>query len=874
MKKRFGMKLGESTRLLEAIQDQTDPQKGIDRIVKQLANPNITDAQKQSLELQKKQLEATKREKEVNKMLDGFDKMAQAALKDGATMDSILKEAKLTKEQATKNSADLTDKLSEKLKAAGKDFKSVVGMNEGELKKKMEQALKEGNVKEFNTLTNKLSEANKLADSAAKNNSNLQDKKETQEMKLNNRLLHALQPLADLLAASPLWLSNLVTIAGGIWAVYRLWSQGGAYAAIKGTFKTLKDTLGTKGSGWVHDPYVEKVNVGMAKNIALLAKNKAGWVGVKRRRDHTDIGGKVVPKAKVVGGGGGGLGGLLGGGMGGMGGLAGMGKTVAALAALGPIIMAIGVAIAFIMGMFSEEEMQEIFKPLIDVWTELKNVLKGELTSLLKDAVATITPIIKDMLPMFIDIIKTVFTVVKPVVEVLMQLVAIVMQVYSIFYQLIWAVLKPLWMIVGTLFKVFAKIIKAVLKPFIIIFRLFGKIIGKLVKIFGKLFEPLLEKFVKLIEYLISPLEMAADWLEKMLAPLDAMGDSFESLEKPLNEVWQVVKWLLAPFKVLWEGLKKVWKVIKVILSPLTAFWDILTKLWNIGKDITLPFQMFWDVLTKLWDVGKNLISPLTTIVDVLSQIMSFDFSGLASNFANAVGGIFSTAANKVGEMFGNIANGAKTLADTGRGIIQSGAESLGLGAEAKAVGDFFDSLNPFHTGGMVGGPPGMEIPLVAQAGEAILTPDQQMFVSESMSRLIDTIGSIQKQMDSLKQPSNIFEIGASLIDRIFPSATPSMNRGDFDSQIQAKVQSSQPSAASSAATTQLAEIAANTAATVDELQNAVDVLEDIRDKMNGGSGSSDTRSKTKPRGTPNFFNWAFGRFSDTSAKQRVNPGY
>jgi hypothetical protein len=107
--------------------------------------------------------------------------------------------------------------------------------------------------------------------------------------------------------------------------------------------------------------------------------------------------------------------------------------------------------------------------------------------------------------------------------------------------------------------------------------------------------------------------------------------------------------------------------------------------------------------------------------------------------------------------------------------------------------------------------------------------------------------------------------------------AIPVANGGDFDAQVQSRVMSSRPGAAVTAATDQLAEIIANTAATTEEVKNAVEVLEEIRDQLASSSGSSsgrpNTASKTKPRGTPNFYQWQFGRFGDTTAKQHTNTG-
>ena len=73
-----------------------------------------------------------------------------------------------------------------------------------------------------------------------------------------------------------------------------------------------------------------------------------------------------------------------------------------------------------------------------------------------------------------------------------------------------------------------------------------------------------------------------------------------------------------------------------------------------------------------------------------------------------------------------------------------------------------------------------------------------------------------------------------------------------------------------------LAAIAANTAATNESVQEAIDVLEEIRERLpskpNGPAGSPPTRSK-RAGTAPNYYGWQFGRFGDTSAKKYVNSG-
>lgn len=841
MKKRFGMKLGESVHLLEAIRAQ-DPEKGLEDINRQLGDKSrMTRAEIESLELQKKQLEAALEDKKLNKMLDQFGSLSEKAKASNKSLDDLLKEMKINKSELIANTQKSTEKIAAKLKEGGKDFEQVMGMSQSKFTKEFQDSLMKNDKTKFRELNEKLAEANKTADSSAKNNSNLSDKKETQDQILNNKITNALKPLHTLVMQSPLWLFNLVTISGGIWALYRLWSQGGAYQAIAGTFKTLKETLGTKGSGWVHDPYVEKVNVGMAKNIALIAKKQgvSGTHSTKRLKDKTD--------SKIGGGVGVGIDAKAGS----MGGLGGLGKSVGLLAALTPILMGIGLALSMIMGLFSAEELSAIFKPLIDIWNELKKTLKDGLTNLLKSLVAIITPIVKALLPIFVNVLKVLFGVLD----------------------LLMTVLNPIFMIFSAIFEVLSKIINAVLKPFMMIWKAISGVITKLFKVMGAVILPVLKAIATVIDVLLTPLEWLCDLLDFIFTPFEKLGESLDFLSGPLKLVSDIFSALLAPFKWLWNILKEIFGVVKSLLMPVfNAFKSVISAIGKpLGWAVDVLGNIFSFNFSGLWD---NFKSAMSGIYDTAKSVFS-SIGGWLSDIGDTVGSWFSDAADFVGDTVGDLWDGATSLiSDAGKSIgdsLRAGADAIGLGSVADALSNVFDI---FHAGGMVPGGPNQEVPILAQAGEAVLTTGQQGFISESLSSLVGTIQNMTGQMNELRQPTSLWDWGTSLVDKLFPSMGSITGRDDLDSQVQSKVQSSAPSAAMEAATSYLSQIAANTAATVTELENAVEALEDIRDRMDSEAGTGTTKPRSKPRSTPNFFQWAFGRFSDTSAKQHVNPGF
>jgi hypothetical protein len=108
--------------------------------------------------------------------------------------------------------------------------------------------------------------------------------------------------------------------------------------------------------------------------------------------------------------------------------------------------------------------------------------------------------------------------------------------------------------------------------------------------------------------------------------------------------------------------------------------------------------------------------------------------------------------------------------------------------------------------------------------------------------------------------------------------AKTTTNNAEFDKQVQSRVEQARPSEAMMSSLEYLAAIAANTAATHEAVQDAVEVLEDIRDQLTAPAGGSsddgpNTKPNKKPKQTPNYFSWQFGRFGDTASKQYNNPG-
>lgn len=304
MKRRFGMKLGEATRLLESIQDQ-NPEEKLSQIEMDLSNPRMTPAEKEQLELQKKQLEIAIEERKLSKNLDALG-AASEALKDlpaeGAdrkrVLDKIFQQNKLNESTFREG----TKLLDEKLKRQGQSF-NVMGKNAQQFSSAMNEllpAVRQGDdnaIQQFREMEQALANANKTADSTAKNNSNNADRMESDQQRLQNLVQNLAKPIHTMAFQAPIWTWYLISIAGGVWAIARMWQTSRLAENMKTTADTLVRTIGTKGSGWVHDPYVEAI---LKRIETRLNKGSIGRGGTGTTTS-AEIPGKKVrgPKAEL-----------------------------------------------------------------------------------------------------------------------------------------------------------------------------------------------------------------------------------------------------------------------------------------------------------------------------------------------------------------------------------------------------------------------------------------------------------------------------------------------------------------------------------------------------------------------------------------------
>jgi len=164
-------------------------------------------------------------------------------------------------------------------------------------------------------------------------------------------------------------------------------------------------------------------------------------------------------------------------------------------------------------------------------------------------------------------------------------------------------------------------------------------------------------------------------------------------------------------------------------------------------------------------DVGQGLADGVSSMQPAVSQIMASMANSISSSLGNSIDqGTLAVLEKKQGlidalkqivhetllaaarELLGQAAkHAALGVADllTGNvvGASAEGTAAFQLGASAAGLG-IFESALPFHSGGIVEGQLGEEVPIIAQAGEMILTPAQQQGLGIDYAKMGEAVAA------------------------------------------------------------------------------------------------------------------------------------
>jgi len=159
------------------------------------------------------------------------------------------------------------------------------------------------------------------------------------------------------------------------------------------------------------------------------------------------------------------------------------------------------------------------------------------------------------------------------------------------------------------------------------------------------------------------------------------------------------VKAIILEFKILWGIIKFVWRILmdvgKFIGSVLVAYVKAFIQAW---KDVYGVAMAVWHGILS---GGKMLWGWLKSAFDFLSNAGKWVWANLYNGFVTVANMIISVWNSTLGNILGAVGVNVKVTKLTAMKVPK------------------------FHSGGIVPGSPGKEVPAILQAGETVLSMSQ-----------------------------------------------------------------------------------------------------------------------------------------------------
>ena len=199
-----------------------------------------------------------------------------------------------------------------------------------------------------------------------------------------------------------------------------------------------------------------------------------------------------------------------------------------------------------------------------------------------------------------------------------------------------------------------------------------------------------------------------------------------------LQKVWSVARWLVD--KVVWYFTNVWWPGVQVLWSALKAAWDlaqpIIRTVWSKIKEriddisalfsnvLKPAFDSMVDIFQGAWDVAKPVIDTIGSVIGGMVNGISGAFNAARSAVVSGWNSIASAWNSSVGALSFTIPDWIPGFG--GKGFDMPNLPTISTGSSSSS-----GSLQYFHSGGLVRGRPGEEVPAMLLAGEYVLTGAQ-----------------------------------------------------------------------------------------------------------------------------------------------------
>ena len=290
----------------------------------------------------------------------------------------------------------------------------------------------------------------------------------------------------------------------------------------------------------------------------------------------------------------------------------------------------------------------------------------------------------------------------------------------------------------------------------------------------------------------------------------DIVGFVWNNIVSPLFQLWVAyIQNVLVPiFKVLWEIVKVAFNVISAVIGAAWAvIQPILRAAWAFISNVLIPvFQRIWDVVSTVFDAVSAAIKAAWKVIEpIFNSVKDFivdtlvpafeDFkerfergwervsdavarawdvvSGLFEDFKNGIRVVRDFIGDRIDDIVGfftgikdRITNATSGMWDGIRDAFRSALNWVidrwnGLEFTLPSIPNPFGSgsiggvtigtpnISRFHTGGIVPGRAGQEVPILALAGERVLSVAQTRDFDASNIDSGVTINATYNQVES-----------------------------------------------------------------------------------------------------------------------------
>jgi hypothetical protein len=269
--------------------------------------------------------------------------------------------------------------------------------------------------------------------------------------------------------------------------------------------------------------------------------------------------------------------------------------------------------------------------------------------------------------------------------------------------------------------------------------------IAKAKNAFGEMSEKLLVSLMPTIDSLVSKFQTLTDWMMRNQDAVKAIGITVVALAGAILAinaalaVWRAAVVVATAVQWLWNIAMLANPIVLIVLAIIALVAIIVVvatktqffqKLWHaIWSKIGDPVKAIWNWIKNNWPLLLAIITGPIGLA-VLFVVRNFDKikagAGRVKDFITSIPSRIKSAFSRLGEIItAPFRAGFEAVKQIWNNTI--GGKGFNIPSWVPLVGGKSFRFPRFHSGGVVPGPLGREVPILARAGERVLTREQDL---------------------------------------------------------------------------------------------------------------------------------------------------